>query len=100
MARTWGELFSLIAPFLMTNPHETTAKELVTGALFAVSGHTGSMVTIDEQDFQTLKIQFMALRLITVNYAAASGGGWGLFWNLTPLGNKLMVEMRAVRSKK
>jgi hypothetical protein len=54
---------------------------------------------LDEQDFQTVSVQLKALGLVDTQYSQAVGGSMGLFWSLTPAGEKLMLEVRTVRTK-
>jgi hypothetical protein len=98
VTRSWSETFRLIAPLLLGNPSDAGTRLFVTQELFNASGKTGTRATMAEQDFQTLKVQFMALGFVDVKYIEAVGGGMGLFWLLTPLGRKHMFELRAVRS--
>lgn len=53
---------------------------------------------LNDQDFQTIGVQFSALGLIETRYTAATNGGMGLFWSLTPKGHRLMLETRTVRT--
>lgn len=48
-------------------------------------------------DFQTVKIQFTALKLITVDYTKTTKGGMALFWSLTTRGQDLMLRLRSVK---
>ena len=60
-----------------------------------ISKRSGS---INDQDFQTVKIQLLSLKLIAVQYSKTVQGGVGWFWSLTPKGNKLMVELRTIKN--
>ena len=60
-----------------------------------ISKKSGS---INDQDFQTVKIQLLSLKLIDVQYSKTVQGGMGWFWGLTPKGNKLMVELRTIKN--
>jgi hypothetical protein len=41
-----------------------------------------------------------ALGLITLKYSQTTKGGMALFWSLTPQGERLMTELRTVKSNK
>jgi len=45
--------------------------------------------------FQTLKVQFIAHGLVSVDYAQTTQGGAGLFWSLTKRGHLAMMTIRA-----
>ena len=55
--------------------------------------------SLDDQDFQTVGVQLQALGLVSIDYSKTTSGGMGLFWSFTPKCERLMMELRAVRSK-
>lgn len=89
--RTWREYFSMISPHLESSPTEG-----------AVSRQFGSFLArgkyeaeLNKQSLATLRIQFIALGLIT----AQSGPLMGLdiYWSLTDRGRALMMQERIIR---
>jgi hypothetical protein len=60
----------------------------------------GGRAELDDQSFQTVAVQLKALGLVNISYSEAVGGGMGVFWSLTPAGERHMVELRTVRTKK
>jgi hypothetical protein len=97
---TWGELFSFVAPYLVKHPNDAAVKSVLKDALFERSGNYGTTASLDDQDFQTISVQLKALDLIKLSYLKTVQGGMGLFWSATPVGEKLTIELRAVRSAK
>jgi Domain of unknown function (DUF4062) len=95
---TWGELFALIAPQLLDHPNDGAVKYMLRDALVGHSGTSGA-VHINEQDYQTVKVQLMAMKLVRVAYLATVKGGMGLFWSLTPDGSALMLRLRTAKKK-
>lgn len=89
---SWKDIFYKIAPFILTTPHE--------GHMESVVGKELGLGIIDEQDFQTLKIQLMSLGLISCEYLSTVQGGMGWFWKLTSRGEKFLFEVRTVKTKK
>jgi hypothetical protein len=79
---SWSKLFGLVAPHLMGNPHDSAAQQMFANVLFALSGENGRLPTMEDELFQTLKIQLVALGLVT------------------PLGRKMLIELRTVRAGK
>lgn len=96
---SWKELFSTIAPFLLSYPNDEAIKSTIATELFKLCHNYTKSGTprIDEQVFQTIKIHLASLKLISVKYTKTTNGGMALFWNLTDLGNKLMLHLRSVK---
>jgi hypothetical protein len=97
---TWKEVFCLSAPYLLDHPNDFRAKEAIAKALFAESKRDGFSPSIDDQLFQTIKIQLIAQNLVKVQLLQTVQGGMALFWSLTPNGQSLMMSLRSVRSAK
>jgi hypothetical protein len=95
---TWQEIFALIAPYLLQFPNDTKVKTELEKALFEKSAHSGYSPHLNDQLYQTIKIQLQTHNLVKVEYLKATGGGMGLFWRLTDAGNSLMISLRTVRS--
>ncbi|AEB50491.1 DUF4062 domain-containing protein [Aeromonas veronii] len=102
--RTWtfektiGELFNLIAPSIQNTPNDTNARSLIKDCILEeLNVRHVSSSTINDQQFQTFKIQLEALGLIHVKQSRTTNGGIALFWYVTEKGKKLMVELRVIR---
>jgi hypothetical protein len=95
---TWRGIFALISPYLLDHPNDAKVKGKLEDTLFGKSGAHGSTALLNDQVYQTIKIQFQALNLITVEYLQAVGGGMALFWSLTDTGHSLMMSLRSVKS--
>lgn len=95
---TWREIFSTISPYLI----KSTTPEVIKSKLhqFLIERHNLSSRTnsMSDQDFQTITIQLKALGLINTNYTKTTTGGMAMFWSLTPEGERLMVQLRAIQS--
>lgn len=96
---TWSDLFSLIAPYLLQHPNDEYVKSIYSSDLHKRAINYGTTPSIDDQPFQTIKIQLMALGLIDVQYLKTVQGGMALFWSLTELGKSQLLKIRAVKSK-
>jgi hypothetical protein len=95
---TWRELFGLIAPQLMKTSADSSVQDAVARAGFSQTKEEGSSPTVDNQAFLTVRIQFIALDLVSVRELPLTTGGRALFWTLTEAGEQLMLEIRVVRS--
>jgi hypothetical protein len=100
---TWRKIFAHISPYLLTNPNGETVKGILAPALVK-DAHVGEESIqneeIDDQDFQTVAVQLRALGLVKIEYSQTVAGGMRLFWSFTAAGERLMVETRAIRTKK
>jgi hypothetical protein len=95
---SWGELFARVAPDIMQHPNDASANYNLGAALYRRL-HSGGDKTAQliHDDFQTVKIQFTALKLITVDYLKTTQGGMALFWSLTAHGQNLMLKLRSIK---
>lgn len=97
---SWRNIFGVLSPYLLSNPNETLTKSYLNRALFDMANEKGYSPDLDDQNFQTIKIQLSALKLINVQYLQTTQGGYALFWSLTPKGQALMMELRTIRKNK
>jgi len=91
---SWRKLFAGVAPYLLEPLSEALFKSKIVNFLFGSYPN----VLMNDQDFQTVKIHLITLRLITVDYLATVGGGRAIFVQLTQLGHKILFEERSVKT--
>ena len=96
---TWREIFGFVSPYLVEHPNNESVKSILALAAFDRYHDGGSSPELEDQFFRTVAVQLKALGLVNVEWSEAIGGGMGLFWSLTALGERLMIELRTVRSK-
>lgn len=94
---TFGQMFALIAPYLIEHPNDGVVKSKLTHAVLKLQGHDPHDCEIEDQPYQTFKIHLKALGLVDLKYTSTTKGGMALFWSLTPNGEQLMTELRVVR---
>lgn len=105
---TWNEIFGCIAPLMI---HEA-AESALWSALNSLSesknherllekeelmNATLKSFRISNDDFQTIKIQLRALGLIAKSDKPRSVKDSGTYWTLTPYGDEIMTQLRAIR---
>ena len=103
---TWRKIFAHISPYLVRHPNADAVKVILASALFKEGGVESEMdeklekfITLDDQNFQTIGVQLGALGLVNIEYTKTTSGGMGLFWSFTATGERLMLELRAIRTK-
>lgn len=98
---TWKQIFMSIAPYLMDMPSDSKAKKMLTSIVFSYTSINKEFQhNINSQDFQTIKIQLMAYKLIDVSYLKTTKGNKALFWKLTEFGKQIMIQLRTIKTSK
>jgi len=101
MTLTWGELFATIAPDVIGQPNELIMsgvfKDRMNKLYREKKGCAPGDWYVRDQDYQTAKIQLMALNLVDVSMQPTVNGGSALFWSLTPLGEATMLQLRTAK---
>ena len=95
---SWGQIFAAISPFLLETPADSVVLFKLNEAIAAAFEKPLYSASLDEQSYQTIKVQLTALGLVDIRYLQSTTGAMALFWYLTPKGKNLMVRMRAIRS--
>lgn len=93
---SWGKLFALFAPELLSGKADEYMQGYIARQLLG-SGDSYYSRQVSEQSFQTIKVHLIALGLIDAVYSSTMQGGAALFWNLTPAGKKVMLNLRSVK---
>jgi len=99
---SWRELFAAISPFFMEPQTDSYAKTIIDDVLYKLSKTSNSRARshkINNQNFQTIKIQLKALGLFKIDYMSTTAGHKSLFWILTESGNQLMMETRIIKTQ-
>ena len=94
---SWKEMFSMISPYLVEHFNELSVKDKLATSLLEREGKSGSSISINDQEFITIKIQFEAYGLIKTEPLKTVKGNMATFWSLTEKGKKLMIESRVIR---
>lgn len=96
---SWNEIFSLLSPYLLDHPSDSGIKDTLSQAIYKSTDEPvekGS-AKLDDQVFQTIKIQLKALGLIDLRYTKTTNGGMALFWYITEKGEELMIKLRTIK---
>lgn len=105
---TWNDIFAQIAPLLISELNERQIK----GALNKVvkklgteilkknknaKGHKFESFGINDDDYQTIKVQLRALGLIVQSDKKRAVSDKETYWTLTPYGDTIMNQLRAIK---
>ena len=95
---SWSELFGLIGPILLSGHADEYMKGYIAKQLIESQAKSCYSAHLIEQDFNTVKIHFLALNIISLTYSKTiKGDTAALFWQLTPSGQKLLLNLRSVK---
>jgi Domain of unknown function (DUF4062) len=97
---TWAEIFATISPYLVRVPNDDAVKSILNVTGFERSGVNpdyNNNLGLHDQIFRTVAVQLEALGLVKVKYMETTAGSMGLFWGITPPGQRLMIELRTVK---
>lgn len=95
---TWEETFGLISPFLLKNLSDLSVRSMIATEIYnTIPNHIDAgTASIDNQNYQTIKIQFRALGLVNVEQRERAGKT-ELYWELTKKGESLLMKIRSVK---
>jgi hypothetical protein len=106
---TWNQIFAVVAPLMITEACEGTLKMALDD--FVADTNTESLrkhqdyghgrlgdFSLDNNDFQTVKVQMLALGLIAKSERSRSLKDIDTYWTLTPYGEETMMRLRAIRA--
>lgn len=105
---SWYQIFSAVSPIMI---HEASDNEFKRALDTFVMDQTLSGLTsgrefkgqllrnfkINEIDFQTIKVQLRAIGLITKSTKQRSIKDTSTYWTLTPYGDNVMTQLRAIK---
>ncbi|MBS6651521.1 DUF4062 domain-containing protein [Alistipes putredinis] len=90
--KTWNEIFLSVCMILLKPITEKHILEHLERALFAEE-----YASINENDFQTILIQLMALKLIKTDTVKSEYAGVYTYWVLSQYGRAEMVRLKAIK---
>lgn len=97
----WNQIFYLVGPTLISESTEDGMKEPIADYMRQVeqdkNGKRPRNLMINDEDFQTIKVQLMALGLIIKNEKKRSITDQNNYWTLTPYGENTLMKLRALK---
>lgn len=107
---TWNDIFSAISPLLIDEASDDTLKKRLDSFVESeqlghlrknkkLEGYALKKFELNDDVFNTIKVQFLALRLMTksAKRKTRSVNDKSAYWMLTPAGEAAMMTLRAIR---
>lgn len=93
LTMTWERIFALTAPHLISKKDERALKDTLAKSLVSAAGLDARSQSIEENDFQTIKVQLIVLGLVETSELANV-----LYLQLTKAGHALMLAVCSVKT--
>lgn len=94
---SWNAIFAHLAPYMVSESIEHNLHIKLSHLIESLSGSRFEYVTVNEEDFQNVKVQFIALGLIEESLKKRSTKDKGVYWTLTKYGKKQMFILKAIK---
>lgn len=93
---TWNIIISILAPLMIDECAEKVlCKQL--SSYFQLELGTYNDFNVIDHDFQTIKVQLIALHIIQKSERKRTAKDTDTYWTLTPYGNRLMMQLKALK---
>lgn len=102
---SWDRIVSILAPVLVDEASEERMKSVFIDSiredvLRTDKNYTPNHHRIEEESFQQIKVQLIALRIIEISDRKRTVKDTETYWHLTPYGFRVMMNLKAMRRKK
>ncbi|NLK66662.1 MAG: DUF4062 domain-containing protein [Campylobacteraceae bacterium] len=105
---TWNDIFAQIAPLLISEMDEWQMRETLNRLIKKLcietlknnkelKGYKIKSFEINEDDYQTIKVQLRALGLMVQSDKKRAVSDKKTYWTLTPYGDTVMNQLRAIK---
>ena len=99
---SWNRIISILAPILVDEASEDKMKSVFIDSvrediLKVKKDYTPNHHRIEEESFQQIKVQLIALRIIELSDRKRTVKDTETYWHLTPYGFRVMMNLRALR---
>jgi hypothetical protein len=97
---TWRDIFASIGVYLFSRPDDLRVKDQLGGAVARRAGRASFRDQIEDEDFETIKVHLRALGLVEFYCKPGPRASTKLIWSLTPDGERLLLELRAIAASR
>lgn len=100
---TWDELFNILGPHMMREAREYILSNAIRENIALKKGINSDdlyHIKINDEDFQAIKIQLLALGLIQKSKIKHTPSDTSTYWSLTLYGESYLLKLKAITSNK
>jgi len=99
----WDEVFSILSPLMVNEASESQLRneivKVIREQIKEKEDHRPAKVEVNGTDFQTIKVQMIALGFIEKSDKKRSIKDTDVYWRLTPYGENKMMSLKAIKKK-
>lgn len=98
---TWNQIIAFIGPHLFQYLNESSVNIQLAKSLLKSQGKNADDFysrKIDDEIFQTIKIQLLALGYIDIRSLKTKSSGMALFWIVTEKGKRAVISLRTIKT--
>ena len=101
---SWNRIISILAPVLVDESSEVKMKNIFIDSIREDlqkidKDYHPNYPKIEEESFQQIKIQLIALRIIELSDKKRTVKDTETYWRLTPYGFRVMMNLKALKKK-
>lgn len=101
---SWNRIVSILAPILVDESSEERMKSIFIDSirediLKTNKNYEPNYHRIEEESFQQIKVQLIALRIIELSDRKRTVKDTETYWHLTPYGFRVMMNLKALKKK-
>lgn len=96
---TWNKVISILLPQMINECSESDLYDsLISYCKYEICNNESNLdFYVLDEDFQTIKVQLIALRIIKISERKRTAKDTDTYWTLTPYGNRLMMKLKALK---
>jgi Domain of unknown function (DUF4062) len=97
---TWDQIFSILGPAMFGELSEEEMRKQLVQKIFGDKKkyEYDGRIIVDQEDFQTIKVQLFALGLIQKSVRKRTASDTKTYWSLTAYGERYATVLKAIRS--
>jgi len=99
---TWNQIISYVGPHRLQHLNDGSVNSQLAKSILKANGKDADSyytTKVEDEVFQTVKLQLMALGLVEVKSLQTKQGGMSLFWILTPKGKRCLIDVRTIKKE-
>jgi hypothetical protein len=94
---TWDEIMAIVGPAMYDEAPEKELRRLLAARIAGEVNEEFDILRVTEVDFQTIKVQLLALGLIQKSVRKRAIKDTETYWSLTPYGERYTTLLKAIR---